>query len=249
MVSLSGKGRFVIRLFRQMDGDFTVIDVDAVDAAGNRVSAGVDAEIGDQVFAFELAEPGVGQGDAPNGEVIEDDCRVVFLIIEHKAGPGLERAAADDRKVRVQLCADTGVNGLLGKFEPDLVTQPGVVVEQGIELSLGENQRFFTRLIAALLNMFDFVIEGALFRGIENDRGDGAVTPPVENGARRDEDECHNADDDQGLAPTSGWADGWVCGGESGIAHALIGRDGGSTVSQNRTNCHRIIQDETGFVL
>lgn len=54
-------------LFCEVDHDFVAIDLEGFDAIGDGIVAEFVGDDFDEVFSFEISEPSIGEGEAPDG--------------------------------------------------------------------------------------------------------------------------------------------------------------------------------------
>lgn len=91
------------KLFFQADIDTAVLDLEGLDSGWESAGEG-----GEEGFTLKVAEPGVREGDAVGGEVIEDEA----FFGDEEAGAGAEGVASEDGEIGREDGADAGVEGI-----------------------------------------------------------------------------------------------------------------------------------------
>jgi len=119
--------------------NLAVIQAKLFDAGGEAFEGGILADVaGDEVEAFDIAEPGVGKRDAAEADVVDlDDEFAVFVHkrVEGEADP--EGGSGEERGVFVDGQEEVGGDAIAGDVEFDLLAD-ALVGEEGVDLLGGD---------------------------------------------------------------------------------------------------------------
>jgi hypothetical protein len=129
----------LLRLFVENYVNMAVFEAKLFDAGGEAFEGGVIADVaGDEVEAFDVAEPGVGKRDASEADVVDlDDQFAVFVHerVEGEADP--EGGASEERGVFVDGEEEVGGDAIAGDVEFDLFAD-ALTGEEGVDLLGGD---------------------------------------------------------------------------------------------------------------
>ena len=119
--------------------NMTVFQAKVFDAGGEAFDGGVLADVaGDEVEAFDVAEPSVGERDAAEADVVDlDDQFAVFVHerVEGEADP--KGGAGEEGGVFVDGEEEVGGDAIAGDVELDLLAD-ALVGEEGVDLLGGD---------------------------------------------------------------------------------------------------------------
>ena len=99
-------------LLRESDHDFLVVDLKGLDTGGGGIVFELFGDKFQQVLSFEVSEPSIGEGNAPDGEIIENKGGNPGLGLDEKAGFGFDRLATKNGGVVGDVCIESGVDGV-----------------------------------------------------------------------------------------------------------------------------------------
>jgi hypothetical protein len=196
-----------VYLLREVEGDLVAVDFEGLDAISEGIVAEFVGDDFDEVFPFEVSEPSVGERDAPDREVIKDDRGASIHFLDVETGFCFQLLPAEERGIVGDLGIETGVDGILGEVEMELVAEI-IESEEAVEFPFGEDDGLAPGDIVGGcregLDGFDFLLEGRLFGGGEDGGSDGAVDPPPRRGTGGESDQKECSADQKGGAP-AGW--------------------------------------------
>ena len=107
---------------------------------------------------------------------------------------------ADEWQVWVQVGLDAGVNGVGHELEADGFTEVGILVEQAVELALGEDNflgTFFVIRLGGFLDSLDLGLDGRFLLRAELYRLNRPIIPPPKSA----EGDGENGDGGESFAP------------------------------------------------
>ena len=155
-------------LFGELDFDESVFDFDVLDSTREGVVFHSAGEGSEEVFALEFTKPGVGDGNAVDGEIVEDESGIDFMGFDKEASAGFYGLSSEHGEILIQGGIHAGMERALGQFNFEFFSEIGVLIDEAIDLAFGENEGVDAGFV---LGCFDSQFNGVFFRGGENDWG------------------------------------------------------------------------------
>lgn len=230
-------------LLVQHEAEGAVVDVEGLDAGDEFLEGGVGFDIGgDEIEAFDVADPAVGQGDAAEAEVIELQGE---LVSRGEAGAEGEAEAdfliGHDREIRRGGKDDGGGDLAFGKLDLDALAEL-LLGEVGVYLALTDDDGAIGLVRGdggGVVEGLELVVEGGLLGGGEADRlhgggVEGVLDPEGAGGggnARAAEDDGEG-DKDDFLGGARARSGGGRCGFRDGL------HDGGLDAFRRKVFIH-----------
>lgn len=205
------------KLLLEFDRDLARADGEGFDTGQLPTVLGAK-NFGEEVSAFEPAQPVIGKGDAPDGEVIDHEAGLAATFADDKLCTGLELASSDERKIGVQVGLDSGENDICSQLETERLTEVCVGVEEAIDLAFGEHDFFFAGLVGWFrrprggwqgrwsrgrrdggicgLDGGDLLFHDGKFLRAQNNRLDGPGEPPPKTTSNGDKNDENNQQSD-----------------------------------------------------
>ena len=182
-------------LFGELDFDESVFDFDVLDSTREGVVFHSAGEGSEEVFTLEFTKPGVGDGNAVDGEIVEDESGIDFMGFDKEASAGFYGLSSEYGEILSQGGVHAGMECAPGQFNFELFSEIGVIIDETIDLAFCENEGVDAGLV---LGCFDSQFNGVFFRGGENDWGILLTyIPPRSTGGEADGEENKGCDENR----------------------------------------------------